>query len=107
MLSILFAWLGAPSQEGGQSNPLIMLLPWVLIFVVIYFLMLRPQIKRQKQHRAMIGAVQKGDKVVAAGGIIGTIAGIKEKENTILLKVDDNIKIEVSKSSISSVMRKE
>jgi len=106
LFSLLFAWIG-PSPEGGGGNPLLLLLPWILIIVVIYLLMIRPQVKRQKQQRAMIDSLSKGDKVMAAGGIVGVIAGIKEKDNTILLKVDDNVKIEIAKSSITTLLRKE
>lgn len=104
MLLFLFAW-GAPNPN---ANPLVslltLLLPMILIF---YFLMIRPQAKRQKQHRTMLENLTKGDNVVGAGGIYGTIAGIKEKENIVILKVDNNVKIEVTKSSISSVIPKE
>ncbi len=107
MFSLIFAWMGASASGGGQANPLVLLLPWVMILAVIYFLMIRPQVKRQKAQKAMIEELQKGDKVMAAGGIIGTVAGIKEKENTIILKVDENVKLEVVKTSVSTVIRKE
>jgi len=107
LFSLIFSWIGAAGEGGGQTNPLYLLMPWILILGVIYLLMIRPQVKRQKQLKSMIDALQKGDKVMAAGGIIGTIAGFKEKENTLLLKVDDNVKIEVSRSSITTVLRKE
>ncbi|MFC1477440.1 preprotein translocase subunit YajC [candidate division KSB1 bacterium] len=107
MFALIFAFMGAGAQDGQQPNLLMGLMPVVLIILVIYFLMLRPQIKRQKQQQEMIKALQKGDKVMAAGGIVGVIAGIKEKENTVLLKVDDNVKLEIARSSISSVMGKD
>ena len=65
--------------------------------------MIRPQSKKQKEHRSMLDNLKKGDKVVTAGGIIGTIAGIKEKENSVILKIADNVKMEILKSSISKV----
>lgn len=77
------------------------MLPIILIFAIMYFLIFRPQAKKQKKHQAMIEAVQKGDKVVTAGGIHGTVAGIKEKENTLIVKIGDNVKIELSRSSIA------
>jgi preprotein translocase subunit YajC len=76
-------------------------LPFVLIFGIMYLLIFRPQAKKQKQHRAMIESLKKGDKVVTAGGIHGTIAGVKEKEDIIFVKIADNVKIEVSRSSIA------
>ncbi|MCP4725069.1 MAG: preprotein translocase subunit YajC [bacterium] len=104
---MIFAWMAPAGGEGTSTNPLMFLVPWVLIIVIIYFLMIRPQVKRQKQHKAMVDSLQKGDKVTAAGGMVGSIAGFKEKENTVILKVDDNVKIEVLRSSITAVFKKE
>lgn len=91
------------SGSGGQQagNPLAMWLPIILIFVIMYFLIFRPQAKKQKQHQAMVDSLKKGDKVITAGGIYGSIAGLKEKEKTIIVKIDDHVKIEVSRSSIA------
>lgn len=90
-------------QSGGQlgGGTLGFLLPMVLIFAIMYFLIFRPQAKKQKQQQAMIEAIKKGDKVVTAGGIYGTVAGIKEKEKTLIVKIAENVKIEVTKSSIA------
>lgn len=75
-----------------------------LIIAVFYFLLIRPQKKAQDDHKKMLAALKKNDEVITAGGIHGTIANVKD--HTVTLKVDDNVKIEVSKSSISSVKRK-
>ncbi len=75
-----------------------------LIIAVFYFLIIRPQRKREKETKAMINAVKKGDKVVTIGGIRGTVTSVKDA--VITLKVDDNTKIEFSKSAISSVIDK-
>jgi len=89
-------------QSGGQGGGTLgFLLPMVLIFAIMYFLIFRPQAKKQKQQQAMIEAIKKGDKVVTAGGIYGTVAGIKEKEKTLIVKIAENVKIEVTKSSIA------
>ncbi len=88
----------AGKQQGGTFWAF---LPFVLIFVIIYFLMIRPQSKKQKELQKMIASLKKGDKVVTVGGIFGTIAGIKENEGIIILKIADNVKIEVAKSSIA------
>lgn len=98
-LIVLFMMMGGGGQEGGGTFGL--LLPFILIFGIMYLLIFRPQAKKQKQHRAMIESLKKGDKVVTAGGIYGTIAGIKEKEDTIFVKIADNVKIEVSRSSVA------
>ena len=76
-----------------------MLIFIVLMFAAMYFLMIAPQRKRQKQHQQMIKALQSGDKVVTIGGIIGTITNIKEK--TFIVKLCDNTKVEFLKSAIS------
>jgi preprotein translocase subunit YajC len=91
--------MGAPS--GAQPNPIAMWLPIILIFVIMYLFILRPQAKRQKQHQEMLKTLNKNDRVVTAGGIYGTIAGIKEKENIVILEIDKNVKIEVARASIS------
>jgi preprotein translocase subunit YajC len=78
-----------------------MWLPIVLIFVIMYFLILRPQAKRQKDHQKMLGGLKQGDKIVTAGGIHGTIAGIKEKEQTLVVKIAENVKIELARGSVA------
>lgn len=91
-------------QEGqGGGSTIGFILPMVLIFAIMYFLIFRPQQKKQKQHQQMVSAIKKGDKIVTAGGIYGTVAGIKEKENTLVIEIDKNVKIEISRQSISKV----
>lgn len=85
----------AQAQGGGMGSFLIMM---VLIFVVMYFLMIRPQQKKQKELAKFRDSLQKGDKVVTIGGIYGTIAEVKDK--VVLLEVDNNVKIRVDKSSL-------
>ena len=92
--------MGAGGEAGGNTG---FFISFALIILIIYFLMIRPQSKKQKEHRSMLDNLKKGDKVVTAGGIIGTIAGIKEKENSVILKIADNVKMEILKSSISKV----
>jgi len=84
-----------------------MMMPLFLILLIFYFLMIRPQVKRQKAQRTMLDSLKKGDNVIAAGGIHGTIAGLKDKDNIVILKISDNVKIEVLKTSVSTVIRKE
>lgn len=92
--------LGGPSGEGagGGMGMMIML---VLMFAVIYFLLIRPQQKRQKRQQQMISELNKGDRVVTTGGMIGTVFGFGDKENVIVLKFGENTKIEFLKSSIA------
>jgi preprotein translocase subunit YajC len=89
------------TSPGAGSSSLMMWLPIVLIFVIMYFLILRPQAKRQKDHQKMLGGLKQGDKIVTAGGIHGTIAGIKEKEQTLVVKIAENVKIELARGSVA------
>ena len=92
--------LGAPQGEGagGGMGMIIML---VLMFAVIYFLLIRPQQKRQKNQQRMISELKKGDRVITTGGMIGTVFGFGDKENIVVLKFGENTKIEFLKSSVS------
>lgn len=85
-------------QAQGQSNPIMGLLPLVLIFVVFYFLLILPQQRKQKQHRKLISELQKGDRVTTSSGIRGTIANVKD--DTITLLIADGVKIELEKGHI-------
>ncbi|MCD6124934.1 preprotein translocase subunit YajC [bacterium] len=96
MINLGSAILQAQQQQEG--NPIAMLLPLILLFLVFYFIFMRPQIKRQKELQAMIQSLKKGDKVVTSGGIIGTIVGVSEDKVTI--KVGEGTKLEVVKSYI-------
>lgn len=93
--------------DGGGGSPLTMLLPFLLIFVIFYFFMIRPQQKKQKQHQAMVSSLKKGDKVVTNGGMFGTVWGIDDKENKVVLKIGDDVKIEFLKSSIAGKVNKD
>ena len=89
---------------GGGFGGMESLLPLVLIFVVFYFLLIRPQQKKQKQHRALLEALRRGDKVVTSGGIIGTITKASETELT--LEIADGVKVRAMRSMVSDVMAK-
>ena len=87
---------------AGTGSLLFSMLPILLIFVIFYFFIIRPQNKKQKETDKMIAALKKGDKIVTIGGIHGTVAQTKEK--TVIIKVDDNTKIEFTRSAIASVV---
>jgi preprotein translocase subunit YajC len=89
---------------GGAGGDLLGLLPIVLMFVVLYFLMIRPQMKRAKEHKAMIEALQKGDEVVTAGGVVGRVSKIGD--NYVSLQVADNVEITVQRPSVQVVLPK-
>ncbi|MDP8266708.1 MAG: preprotein translocase subunit YajC [Candidatus Aceula meridiana] len=91
---------------GGESavNPMGMLIPYALIFAVFYFLVIKPQKDKQKQHEAMVGDLKKNDEVVTSGGIHGTV--VNTKDATITVRVDDNVKIEIDRSAVLRVIKK-
>jgi preprotein translocase subunit YajC len=89
----------APAQP--QPDLLSTLLPFLFMGVVFYFILIRPQQKKQKQHQQLLANLKTGDRVVTSGGIHGLIANVKE--TTFLLKVADNVKIEIDKGAISGV----
>jgi len=78
------------------------LITFGLVFAIFYFLIIRPQNKRQKETKSMLASLKKGDRVVTIGGIRGTIFSLKD--DTVVLKVDDNTKIQFSRSAVSSVL---
>ena len=91
---------GGGAGEGG----LITLLPIVLMFVLLYFIMIRPQMKRQKEHRAMLSALSKGDEVVTNGGIAGRVEELGEA--FLVVEIAPNVKVRVQKGSVSQVLPK-
>lgn len=96
-----FAQAAAP---GGAASSLISFVPIVLIFVIMYVLMIRPQQKKMKEHRAMIEAVRRGDQVVTGGGLIGKV--VKVNEGEVEVELAPNVKVRVVKSTLTQVMSK-
>jgi preprotein translocase subunit YajC len=91
--------MGQPAAGGsGQSNPLLTFLPLILVFVVFYFFMIRPQMKKQKEMNNFRTSLQKGDKVITTGGIYGRIAEVKD--NFVMLEVGGDVKLKVDKSAL-------
>jgi len=90
-------------MDGG--GPLIQFLPLILIFAIMYFLLIRPQQKKAKEHRAMVEALRRGDRVVTQGGLIGKVSKVKE-DNEIELELAENVKVRVVKSTIAQVINK-
>jgi len=92
--------MGAPQGEGG-GNPIMSFLPLIAIIAIFYFLILRPQNKKQKETQKMLSALKKGDRVITIGGVHGVIQSIKE--STVIVKVDENVKLEFNRAAISTV----
>ena len=95
--------MGAPAgAEATQGDAIMAFLPFIAIIFIFYFLMIRPQNKKRKETEKMIAALKKGDKIVTIGGLYGTIQSVKE--TTVIIKADDNVKLEFLRSAISSVI---
>jgi preprotein translocase subunit YajC len=89
---------GAPKQPGALE----MMLPFVFVFAIFYFLVIRPQVKRQKTHQKFISELKKGDEVITTSGILGTIAGLTDRFVT--LEVADGVSIKVLRSQVASTL---
>jgi preprotein translocase subunit YajC len=89
-------------QAGGAAGIVVGILPWLLIFVIFYFLMIRPQQQRVKQHQAAIAAVKKGDEVVTGGGIRGRVTRVTDDEAEV--EIAQGVRVRVVKSTISNVL---
>ena len=100
LISNAYAQAAAPAQGGGME----MTLMFVLIFVVFYFLMIRPQVKRAKEHKKMLEALQKGDEVVTAGGSLGRV--VKITDTYVTLEIADNVNVLVQKPAVQTVLPK-
>lgn len=96
----------AQAAGGAAANPIVQFLPLILIFVIMYFLMIRPQQKKLKDHKAMVEALRRGDQVVTQGGIIGKVSRVKEGEQDIEVEIADGVKVRIVKGTISQVLNK-
>lgn len=85
------------------ANPLVQLVPLALIFIIFYFLLIRPQKLKDKEHQKMLEGIDKNDEVVTLGGIHGTIVNVKEK--TLILRIDENVKMEIEKNSVAYIKK--
>ncbi len=95
----------AYAQAPGGGFDMISLLPLVLIFVVFYFLLIRPQQKKAKSHREMIGAIRRGDSVLTGGGIIGKVTKVLD-DDRIQVEISDGVKVQVAKGTVAEVIRR-
>ncbi|MDR3174310.1 MAG: preprotein translocase subunit YajC [Treponema sp.] len=104
---VLSLLMGAPDGGSGASGSagFLSFAPFIAIIAIFYFLIIRPQNKKQKETQRMIDALKKGDRVVTIGGIHGIIQTVRD--HSVILKVDDNVKLEFNRSAISSVEARE
>jgi preprotein translocase subunit YajC len=94
----------APAATGDTHSSLLSLLPLVLMFVVLYFIMIRPQMKRQKEHKAMVEALAKGDEIVTAGGVLGRVS--KLGDTFLSIEVANGVELQVQRTSVVQVLPK-
>ncbi len=104
MLAMAQAPAGGSGQGPGGVTALMSFLPLILIFVVFWFLIIRPQQKQQRQRQAMIAAVKNGDRIVTSGGLFATVKDVKD--DRVVAFISDSVKVEIAKSAISGVVEK-
>lgn len=90
---------------GAAPNPIFQFVPLIAIFAIMYFLMIRPQQKKAKEHQAMINAVRRGDQVVTAGGLLGKVTKVKE-DGELEVEIADGVKVRVLKGTLANVISK-
>jgi preprotein translocase subunit YajC len=103
-ISSAFAQTTTAAAGGDMQSSLMSMLPLVLMFVVLYFVMIRPQMKKQKDHRSMIAALAKGDEVVTAGGVLGKVS--KLGDSYVGLEVASGVEVQVQRSAVVQVLPK-
>ncbi len=89
---------GGPEGAAGAGG---MLIPMALMFAIFYFLLIRPQQKKQKEHQAMINAIKKGDKIIAGGGIHGKVTSADE--NSLTVEIADNVRVKMTRGSVAAL----
>jgi preprotein translocase subunit YajC len=103
MSGLILAFSNPSGTDGGPSL-ITSFIPILLIFVIFYFLLIRPQQKKQRQHQDMLKALRRGDRVVTNGGMYGAVVDVKE--NIIVLKIAEGVKIEVIKNAIAAIIER-
>jgi preprotein translocase subunit YajC len=96
----------AQAAGGGGAGAVMQILPLILIFGIMYFLLIRPQQKKAKDHQNMINALRRGDNVVTAGGVIGKVTKVTEGQSEVEVEIAANVKVRVVRSTISQVLSK-
>ncbi|MGD8992804.1 MAG: preprotein translocase subunit YajC [Desulfobacterales bacterium] len=102
MIDIAYA-MGGGGTGGEGAAGFSGFIPIILMFVIFYFLLIRPQQKRQKEHRSMISSLKKGDRVITSGGLHGRITGIDD--TTLTLEIADKVRVKVARSNVSAMVQ--
>jgi preprotein translocase subunit YajC len=103
MINLAYA-MGGGGAGGGQSGGFGAFIPLILMFAIFYFLLIRPQQKKAKQHRELLSALKKGDRVVSSGGLHGVITGMSD--DIVTMEIAPKVRVKVSRASISGVASK-
>lgn len=102
MTGLVYAMGTGGAGGGGQGGGLGAFIPLILMFAIFYFLLIRPQQKKAKQHKAMLGAIKKGDRVISSGGLHGVITGMTD--DVVTMEIAPKIRVKVSRGSIAGVL---
>ena len=100
MVSIAYA-MGQGGAAGGQGGGFSAFIPLILMFAIFYFLLIRPQQKKTKQHREMIGSLKKGDRIITSGGLHGRITG--SSDTTLTVEIADKVRVKVARGNVSAL----
>jgi preprotein translocase subunit YajC len=104
VVETLYAMAGG--QSGGEGgSAFLSFLPLILIILVMYMLILRPQAKKQRERQKMLDTVKKGDEIVTVGGVHGKVIGLKSDDKILVVKVAENVKLDVDRSAVSSIIQ--
>jgi preprotein translocase subunit YajC len=95
--------MGQGGQAGAGAGGFSAFIPIILMFVIFYFLLIRPQQKKTKEHREMISNLKKGDRIITSGGIHGRITGIKEAENILVVEIADKVRVKVARGNVAAL----
>ncbi len=104
MDSLAYAMGIGGTGGGGQGSGLSAFLPLILMFAIFYFLLIRPQQKKSKQHKALLAGIKKGDKVITGGGLYGEITGITDE--VVTMEIAPKVRVKVSRGSIAGVLKR-
>lgn len=89
--------------QQAMPNPIVQLMPLAIIFIIFYFLVLKPQKDKARQHEQAVAGLKKNDEIVTSGGVHATVVNVKDK--TFVVRIDDNVKMEIDKSAVSRIIR--
>ncbi len=102
---MIYLLMNAATQQQQEPNPFISFLPFVFLILILYFLMIRPQQKRQKEHQKLLEELKTGDEVITSGGIVGKITNFRKEKDTVIIKVEGDSKLEIKRSFVSGLVQ--